>query len=173
MCSRIKDEDGSKQYQGAPLQCYDTRTLEYCKEQALADLKQLDLKMRDRLEWSDVKLLYSILIFIDGKLSRACSINTGMSDSDDREEDNLDGIKSAMESITSAFRVPLEAKVVNLSSLYDEIEEVVDHARRYLSIDKVCYQKVLYTLHTSPDSSKWPNILQICQLLFSFPFSSG
>lgn len=82
-------------------------------------------------------------------------------------------IKSAMESITSAFRVPLEAKVVNLSSLYDEIEEVVDHARRYLSIDKVCYQKVLYTLHTSPDSSKWPNILQICQLLFSFPFSSG
>ena len=173
MCSRIKDEDGSKQYQGAPLQCYDARTLEYCKEQALTDLKQLDLKMRDRLEWSDVKLLYSILIFIDGKLSRTCSINTGMLDSDDREEDNLDGIKSAMESITSAFRVPLEAKVVNLSSLYDDIEEVVDHARRYLSIDKVRYQKVLYTLHTSPDSSKWPNILQICQLLFSFPFSSG
>ena len=25
--SRIKDEDGSKQYQGALLQCYDTRTL--------------------------------------------------------------------------------------------------------------------------------------------------
>ena len=44
VCSRIKDEDGSKQYQGALLQCYDTRTLEHYKEQALADLKQLDLK---------------------------------------------------------------------------------------------------------------------------------
>ena len=85
----------------------------------------------------------------------------------------MDGIKSAMENITSAFRVPLEAKGVNLSSLHDEIEEVVDHARRYLSIDKVCYQKVWYKLHTSPDSSKWPNILLICQLLFSLPFSSG
>ena len=53
-----------------------------------------------------------------------------MSDSDDNEEDNLDGIKSAMESITSAFRAPLEVKGVNLSSLHDEIEEAVDYARR-------------------------------------------
>ena len=175
VCSRIKDEDGSKQYQGALLQCYDTRTLEHCKEQALADLKQLDLKMRDRLEWSDVKLLRSILLFIDtqGWQVKSSRTDTGMSDSDDGGEDNLDGIKSAMENITSAFRVPLEAKGVNLSSLHDEIEEVVDHARRYLSIDKICYQKVWYKLHTSPDSSKWPNILLICQLLFSLPFSSG
>ena len=170
----IKDEDGSKQYQGALLQYYDTRTLEHCKEQALADLKQLDLKMRDRLEWSDVKLLCSILLFIDtqGWQVKSSSTDTGMSDSDDGE-DNLDRIKSAMESITSAFRVPLEAKGVNLSSLHDEIEEHVDHARRHLSTDKVCYQKVWYKLHASPDSSKWPNILLICRLLFSLPFSSG
>ena len=175
VCSRIKDEDGSKQYQGALLHCYNTRTLECCKEQALADLKQLDLKMRDRLKWSDVKLLRSILLFIDtqGWQVKSSSTNTGMSDSDGGEEDNLDGIKSALESITSAFRAPLEAKEVNLSSLHDEIEEVVDHARRYLSIDKVCYQTVWYKLHTSPDTSKWPNILLICQLLFSLPFSSG
>ena len=120
----------SIQYQGALLQCYDTRTLEHCKEQALADLKQLDLKMRDRLEWSDVKLLRSILLFTDtqGWQVKLSSTNTGMSDSDDGEGGNLDGIKSAMESITSAFRVPLEAKGVNLSSFHDEIEEHVDHA---------------------------------------------
>ena len=100
--------------------------------------------MRDRLEWSDVKLLHSILLFIDtqGWQVKSSSTNTGMSDSDGVEEDNLDGIKSALESITSTFRAPLEAKEVNLSSLHDEIEEVVDHARRYLSIDKVCYQTV-------------------------------
>ena len=87
--------------------------------------------MRDRLEWSDVKLLHSILLFIDtqGWQVKSSSTDTGMSNSDDGGEDNLDGIKSAMESITSAFRVPLEAKGVNLSSLHDEIEEHVDHAR--------------------------------------------
>jgi len=68
-------------------------------------LKQLDLKMRDRLEWSDVKLLRSILLFIDtqGWQVKLSSTNTGMS------EDNLDGVKSAMENTTSAFRVPLKA----------------------------------------------------------------
>ena len=151
-----KDEDGSKQYQGALLQCYNTRTLKCCKEQALADLKQLDLKMRDRLELSDVKPLHSILLFVDTQgwqVESSCT-NTGMSDSDSGEEDNLDGIKSALESITSAFRAPLEAKGVNSSFLHDEIEEVVDHARRYLSIEKICYQTVWYKLHTSPDCSK-------------------
>ena len=61
--------------------------------------------MRDRLEWSDVKLLRSILLFIDtqGWQVKLSSTNTGMS------EDNLDGVKSAMENTTSAFRVPLKA----------------------------------------------------------------
>ena len=68
-------------------------------------MKQLDLKMRDRLEWSDVKLLHSILLFIDtqGWQVKLSSTNTGMS------EDNLDRVKSAMENTTSGFRVPLEA----------------------------------------------------------------
>lgn len=154
-------------------QYYNTKTLECCKEQALADMKQLDLKMKDRLEWSDMKLLRSILLFIDTQRwqMKSSRTYTGMSDSYDSEEDDPDGIKSALESITSAFRNPLEGEGVNLSSLYDEIEEVVDHAKRYLS---VCYQKVWYKLHTctSPDSSKWLNIL-IYRLLLSLPFSSG
>ena len=37
-----------------------------------------------------------------------------MSDSDDGEEDNLDGIKSAIKRITSEFRAPLEDKGVKL-----------------------------------------------------------
>ena len=61
--------------------------------------------MRDRLEWSDVKLLRSILLFIDtqGWQVKLSSTNTGMS------EDNLDRVKSAMENTTSAFRVLLKA----------------------------------------------------------------
>lgn len=102
MCNRIKGEDGSKQYQGATLQCDNTTTLDYYKKQALADLKQLGLKMRDRLEWLNVKLLRGILLFTDtqGWQMKSSSTNTSMSDSDDNEVDNLDEIKSAMESIT-------------------------------------------------------------------------
>jgi len=85
-------------------------------------------------------------------------------------EDNLDGIKSALPQHSEFL---LRLKGVNLSSLHDEIEKVVDHVRRYLSTYKVCYQKVWFRLHTPPDSSKWPNILLICQLLFSLPFTSG
>ena len=75
-----------------------------------------------------MKLLRSILLFVDTQgwqLKSSCT-NNGMSDSDGGEDDNLNGIKSALESITSAFRAPLEAsaKGVNLSSLHDEIEKI-------------------------------------------------
>ena len=36
-----------------------------CKDQALADLSSLDQKMRVRLEWSDVDLMRSIILFLD------------------------------------------------------------------------------------------------------------
>ena len=42
------------------------------------------------------------------------STDTDMSDGNDNEVDNLDGIKSAMEDIISTFRAPLDAKGVNL-----------------------------------------------------------
>ena len=71
-------------------------------------------------------------------------------------EDNLDGIKSALPQHSEFL---LRLKGVNLSSLHDEIEKVVDHVRRYRSTYNICYQKVWYRLHTPPDSSKWPNIL--------------
>ena len=45
---RMKDENGTKEYQGASLQGYDTRTLESCRDQVLSDLKCLDEKMGDR-----------------------------------------------------------------------------------------------------------------------------
>ena len=73
VCSRIKDKKGGKQYQGATLKSCNSATLEYCKEQAIADVNKLDLRMRDRLEWSDVKkkswyaVFWSSLILRDDK----------------------------------------------------------------------------------------------------------
>lgn len=89
------------------------------------------------------------------------------------EADGLDEIYAAVEYITSHFRQPLEAVGTNLSSIRDEIEEVVDYAQKYLNIRTESYQNIWYKLHISPDVGKWPNVLVLCELLFSLPFSSG
>ncbi len=44
-------------YQGATLKHFNDATLNSCKAQALANVSRLEGKMRERLEWSDVKLL--------------------------------------------------------------------------------------------------------------------
>lgn len=173
--SRLKDENGKKEYQGATLQGYSTRTLESCRDQAMKDLKCLDESMRDWLEWSDVKMLRSILVFLDTQgwqIKASCPATS--SDSDEPEaDDGLSEIKSAIEFIVQVFREPLEAKHVSLSSLHDEIEETVEYARGYVAIQTESYLKIWYRLNTSPDSSKWPNVLLLSELLFSLPFSSG
>lgn len=176
--NRIKDENGTKEYQGASLQGYSTRMLECCRDCALRDLKCLDEKMRDRLEWSDVKLLRSILVFIDTQgwqTKTRIPSDTSEVDSDETEvvDDVMAEIQSAVEFVASVFREPLQAKNVVLSTLHDEVEEVVEHARTYLAIHKEGYRKVWYKLNTSPDAIKWPNVLLLSKLLFSLPFSSG
>lgn len=52
-----------------------------------------------------------------------------------------------MEFIANAFQNPLEAVSINLLILQDQIVEVVEYARLYLSIDKEDYHKVWYKLH--------------------------
>ena len=135
--------------------------------------------MRDRLEWSDVKLMRNILIFIDtqGWQKKECvgasTSNASESESDHEDDDGLTEITSALDEIISLLREPLEAKGCNLSSIADEIDEIVEYARKYLNISKEGYQKIWYKLFTAPDSGRWANILLICELIFSLPFSNG
>ena len=68
---------------------------------------------------------------------------------------------------------PLEAKNVSLCSIQDEVEEAVQYARNFLSVSQDTHKKIWYQLHTVPDSSKWPNVLQLSELLFSLPFSNA
>ena len=75
--------------------------------------------------------------------------------------DDLADIRAAVEVITSHFRVPLEAKCVSLSTIQDEVEEAVHYAISFLSISQETHKKIWYQLHTVPDSSKWPNMLQL------------
>ena len=56
------------------------------------------------------------------------------------------------------------------SIIQDELEEVVEYAQKYLAVDTESYRKVWYKLHTCPDASKWPNVLE---LVFSLPFTTS
>lgn len=53
------------------------------------------------------------------------------------------------------------------------IEDAVDYSKRYLRLETTNYRKVCYNLHVCPDCSHWPNVLLLCGLAFSLPFSNS
>ena len=87
--------------------------------------------MRERFEWSDVKMLRAILVVLDTH-SWAC--RTGGALEEDEIDDDTAEVKEAVEYITALFREPLEATGVSLATIQDEAEGVVHYARKYLSI---------------------------------------
>ena len=91
---RVSEESGQK----LALKNFTDEVCTNCSRQALSDLQNLDGKMRERLEWSDVKLLRAILVFLD-----TCSWAS-------RADDDMAEIRAAVEHIITVFREPLEAK---------------------------------------------------------------
>ena len=61
----IQEENGQHVYQGATLKNYNSSFLHTCKTEALADLTRLEENLRSRLEWSDLSLLRSLLVFVE------------------------------------------------------------------------------------------------------------
>ena len=78
-----------------------------------------------------------------------------------------------VELITSEFKETLEAKQVDLAGIQDEVEEIVLYALKLLNINMESYQKVWYKLHTYPGASKWQNLIRVCELVISLPFSNA
>ena len=178
-----RKEEANSEYQGAVLKSFTPSTLRSCQEQSLRDLLQLDQMMRSRLEWSDIKMLRSILVFIDtqnwvnkGNEDTGSSlIDLSNSDAEDElepDDSTIESIYSAVNYITTSFKEPLEKQGVGLLTLRDEIEEVVCYSRKYLPCRRKL-PKIWYKLHTTPDAKKWPNVLLLCELIFSQPFSNG
>lgn len=116
----------------------------------------------------------AILVFLETQSSFSASEGigghhgaTGMLESDDFVE-----VRTAVDLIVSSFRIPLEAKGMCTESIQNEVEDV-SYARQYLPIGSENYHKMWYKLYTSPDSSRWPNILILSELLFSLPLSTS
>ena len=149
--SRLKDENGGKVYQGSELHHFRDTTTKTCQDQALTDLKSVDEQMQARLEWSDAELMRSILLFLD---TQSWQDSEGSSNDDDR----LSEVKAALVSLIS-FVLLLKLKRVDLTSILDEIEDIVDYARTYLWIGGDSYKKVWYQLCLSPDTVKWTKLI--------------
>ena len=173
---RLKDVTGDqKEYQGVALQNFDT-TLEQCKKHVMADICRLEQKIKERLEWSDIQLMRSILVFLETQSWQKSFSEERSGDHDgmlDPDADDFAEVRAAVEYIISIFRIPLEAKGMCAASIQDEVEDVISYARKYLPIGSENYRKIWYKLHTSPDSSRWPNILILSELLFSLPISTS
>lgn len=176
---RISDD---KEYQGATLHHFSESVVTTCKDQVIADISRLEIKMRERLEWSDANLLRAILMFLDTQ-SWMCSDSEtekellqpdkNLADELSLADNSLAKVSGAVELIATTFRAPLEAVGINLLVLQDQIIEVVEYARCYLSIESDDYHKVWYKLYICPDATKWKDILVLCDLCFSLPFSNG
>lgn len=137
--------------------------LSSCSAQAKADLGKLDGKIKERLSWSDTKLLRSMIVFLD---TRSWAIRRTEELDEEMDVDDRAHIKETVEYILTVFREPLEAKGMSVFSLQDELEEVVDFYRQYLvDTQGEDYRKVWYKLFTAPDARKWPNIILLSELL--------
>lgn len=165
--SRIETEGTSKVYQGATLLHYDDETFFRCSKQVLEDLQNLSESIKHRLAWSDIKLLRSILAFLDTRSWTTPRIPID-SVADDKAE-----IREAMEYIVTVFREPLEAKDACIFSLQDELDEIVDFYRKYLENQAEGYRKVWYKLFTAHGARKWPNVILVSELIFSLPFTNS
>ena len=170
---RLKDADGNQEYQGVAISDFDA-TLETCSRDVMADLRRLDGKIKARLEWSDTDLLRAVVAFLSThnwlmREDTQDSDEEGIVDPDEVSSD----MREAVEYIITAFRAPLEARGFSAEAILAELEEAISYARKYLPIATETYKKIWYTLHTCPDASKWPNVLMLCQLIFSLPFSTS
>ncbi len=85
-------------------------------------LRDLTEKMRERLEWSDTNLLRALLVFLE--IQSWMKRNVSGDDSDPA----LVELHAAIELISTQFRDPLEG-------LQDEIEDAVDYAQLYLTLE--------------------------------------
>ena len=117
--NRIVEDESSKthSYQGldvALTNCSHEK-FQYYLNEAIKDLKRLDDKLKEWLEWSDLTMLRSILVFLDTQ---------SWFGSLDKEKDGFTEIIEAVEYIIACFREPLEAKGGDMSSIFDEVEDI-------------------------------------------------
>ena len=110
---------------------------------------------------------------LSGQMSTYFDTQTWRAPVAEVEDKALTEVQNAVDVIATTFREPLEAVGVRILELQDEITEVLEYSRQYLSIETDGYKSVWYKLHVCPDAVRWENVILLCELCFSLPFSNG
>ena len=92
--------------------------LERCRTDPIADLHRLEQVIKERLQWSDLRLLQSFLVFLWMRRDEP--------DSSETDQSFFMEILQAVEYLVSLFSAPLEAKGVCIASIQDELEDIVE-----------------------------------------------
>ena len=88
--------------------------------------------------------------------------------------ENADLADVALDNLISHFQIPLEKAGVDTSVIKEEWEDLIDYARRYLSLVQEDYRTIWWKLFNAANASnKWGNVLSLIELLFCLPMSNG
>lgn len=132
----VRNRIADSEYQGTTLKHFNESVLKSCKDQALIDVSRLE-----RLEWSDIKLLCGLLIFLDTQTWRSVATDDNNLESAESSpgDKSLTEVSGAVKLIANTFHELLEAVRVNLLVLQDQITEIMEYAWSYLSIETQMY----------------------------------
>ena len=150
MDSIVDGDDGRKEYQGCTLLYFTDSTVSQCSTSTLCDLSKLDIKIKERLAWSDLKLLRSILVFLD---THSWTIPaTATNDRDERIDeatfnDDKKEIREAVQYVAAILWKPLEAQGATLFALDDKVDEIIDYCRKFVNYTVDDYKRVWYIRH--------------------------
>lgn len=80
---------------------------------------------------------------------------------------------TALESLSTRYRAPLEKAGVDCSLIQQEWEDIIDFAKRYLNLVQENYTVIWWKLFNAVDACNWQNILALVELLFCLPLTNG
>ena len=126
MDNLLESADGKMTYQGIELHHFND-VVNSCRQQALSDLRKLDDELKERLSWSDTKLMRAIMVFLDTQAWYSHKTDESFSLQ----------LTEAVSMLVENFRAPLEAKATDLAAIQEEAKEMLDYAHQYLRVDRM------------------------------------
>ena len=102
------------------------------------DLHRLEQAIKEHHQGSDLQLLKSLLVFLETQSWMARDeTDSSEPDSSETKQSSFMEILQAVEYLISLFHAPLEAKCVCITSIQDELEDIVEYSKKDLAIEVI------------------------------------
>ncbi len=141
-----------------------------CKHDALAEFRRLELKIKERLQW---------VWHATSQINHSLPWNTELALEKKKiwcRESYIHWCCLCRHSASCGIHHFLISCSpwckASVASIQDELNYIVDYARRYLPIDSVCY-RIGVNLYVSLDCTKLSNVLLLAKLIFSLTFTTS